>query len=142
MNILVDGGTGFVGHWLHKAQPKNIKATYLNRADYNMSNWRHEWDAIVHLANISPDLVISLKPKRLLYCSSGIVYHPENDIEYRQNKIRWEHECLDSGLDVVIARLFTFFGDKLDNGKAWAQFNKAAKANQPPTSRTRILLNV
>jgi nucleoside-diphosphate-sugar epimerase len=36
-----------------------------------------------------------------------------------------------SGLDAVIARLFTFFGDKLDDGKAFTQFFQSARAGEP-----------
>ena len=46
---------------------------------------------------------------------------------------RWEWECLGTGQNVVIARLFTFYGDGIlkDETKAIAQFVKAAKAGFP-----------
>ena len=34
MNILVSGGTGFVGSWMKKMQPKEVTATYLSRKEY------------------------------------------------------------------------------------------------------------
>jgi nucleoside-diphosphate-sugar epimerase len=64
----------------------------------------------------------------LLYVSSGAVYHPENSSEYALNKLAWEQECLVSGVDIVIARLFTFEDAP---GHAFAEFTKAAKTNKP-----------
>lgn len=136
--ILIDGGTGFVGKWLKATQPQELDAVYLSHADYlNQNLWRsRNYTHIIHAANISPALVIEKAKNdnaRLLYVSSGITYHPENDIEYRRNKVAWERECLDSGVDVVIARLFTFYGAGLDDGKAITQFQKAAKEGRPIT---------
>lgn len=134
MNVIVTGGTGFVGTWMQKTQPEGVNAACLSRANYSEALESMECDAIVHLANISPTLAIEQTKRnnaRLLYCSSGIVYYPENNIQYRQNKIEWEAECLQSGADVVIARLFTFRGNGLDDNKAIVQFERAAKANKP-----------
>lgn len=135
--ILVTGGTGFVGHWMQQTEPEGLDVTYINRQGYGLWYWwTMEWDAIVHLAPISPEKVISCAARnnaRLLYCSSGIVYHPENDTEYRQNKIKWEQECLDSGADTVIARLFAFYGERLTDDHAIVAFENAAKANTPLT---------
>ena len=132
--ILVTGGTGFVGHWMLQTAPPELDVTYINRQGYNLWYWwTMEWDAIVHLAPISPEKVLSCAARnnaRLLYCSSGIVYHPENDTEYRQNKIKWEQECLDSGVDAVIARLFAFYGDRLSDDHAVMAFQKAAMAGE------------
>lgn len=132
-NVLIAGGTGFVGHWMQQTQPEEIKSrAYLDHKQYN---WRRfHWDAIVHLAPIAPTEYLEFANKyntRLLYCSSGIVYHPENNTEYRMNKIMGEQECLNSGVDVVIARLFTFCGERLDDNKAITQFEKAAKNGEP-----------
>ncbi len=133
--VLVTGGTGFVGWWVSIMQPKKTDAWYFNRKTYHQEWWEYQdWNYIIHLANVEPSQVIACAKRfdaRLLYCSSGIVYHPEHNIEYRQNKIRWEQECLDSGVDVVIARLFTFCGERLDDGKAIVQFERAAKAGEP-----------
>jgi nucleoside-diphosphate-sugar epimerase len=131
--VLVTGGTGFVGHWLRQTKPDKFIHYWLSHADYALTNWHTvKWDYIVHLANISPALVIECAKQtnaRLLYCSSGAVY--DQDTEYANDKRRWERECLDSGVDVVIARLFTFYGERLDDGKAYTQFTRAAKAGEP-----------
>ena len=127
-SVLITGGTGFVGHWMKAAEPENVAAVYLNRTGYNNSLFG--FDYYVHLANVPPTRVLR-QNKRTLYCSSGIVYHPENDIEYRQNKMLWEAECLASGVDVVIARLFTFYGARLDGDKAFTRFKIAAENGEP-----------
>ena len=110
--VLITGGTGFVGHWLTKNHPidqsGNGWLVNIGSGDYNTFEWmNHQWDLIIHAAPIDPCDVLSVAKRdnaRVLYVSSGAVYHPENNTEYRQNKIRWEQECLDSGVDVVIAR--------------------------------------
>jgi len=134
-NILCTGGTGFVGKWLQKTQSQELSAVYLSSSDYESQLWKtQKYTHIIHAANISPTEVIEQAKAcnaRLLYISSGIVHHPENNIEYRRNKIKWEWECLDSGVDVVIARLFTFYGEGLDDNKAVVQFKKAAKEGKP-----------
>jgi len=135
--ILVTGGTGFVGHWMRETQPEGLDVTYLNTRDYNIGLWHKErWNAIVHLAPVCPDIVLGCAKRlgiRLLYCSSGIVYHPENDNVYRQNKVRWEEMCRESGVDVVIARLFTFSGARLSADHAIVAFEMAAEENKPLT---------
>lgn len=130
--ILITGGTGFVGFWLRKAQPKNYACFYISRNDYN-GNLNTNWHSIIHLAPISPTRILELAKvynSRVLFASSGIVYHPENNTEYRQNKIKWEKECIDSGVDVVIARLFAFFGYKLDKFKAITAFEEKARKGE------------
>ncbi len=133
--VLITGGTGFVGYWMQKTAPSNVACQFLSRADYIAAHWQAtHWDYIVHLAPVSPYAVTSQAAKdnaRLLYCSSGIVYHPENNIEYRRDKMNWEQHCLESGVDVVIARLFAFYGEGLDEHKAYTQFTKAAMTGQP-----------
>lgn len=132
-NVLITGGTGFVGHWMKETCPENVDCVYLNHATYIMKAWRSwSWNYIVHLAPVAPyDVIRVVKTNnaRLLYCSSGIVYHPENNTEYRRKKLNWEKYCLDSGVDVVIARLFTFYGEKLDGNKAYTTFTQAARQN-------------
>ena len=135
--ILITGGTGFVGRWMKETMPYGVGCRFLDRKGYDFfwDVWETEtWDCIIHLAPVAPDRVIELAKRdnaRLLYCSSGIVYHPENDTEYRQNKIKWEQECIASGADVVIARLFAFYGAWLDDNKAITQFIRAAKKGEP-----------
>jgi len=133
-NMLVTGGTGFCGHWMRRTQPEGITVEYLNHEQYMTAWWEAMWDYdyIIHLANVQPWRVIhcaKINNARLLYCSSGAAY--DQQTEYAENKRRWERECLDSGVDVVIARLFTFFGDRLDDGKAYTQFMRAARAGDP-----------
>jgi nucleoside-diphosphate-sugar epimerase len=135
-NILVTGGTGFVGTWFDWYNREKRNTLYLlGSKEYNAFLWKgFKWDYIIHLAPIAPTEILAIAKRdnaRVLYVSSGIVYHPENDTEYRKNKIKWEQECLDSGVDVVIARLFTFYGEKLDEHKAYTQFKKAAEAGEP-----------
>ena len=65
----------------------------------------------------------------MMYVSSGAVY--DHRTEYANNKRIWEAECLNSEVNVVIARLFTFFGEYLDDNKAITQFFKAARAGRP-----------
>jgi nucleoside-diphosphate-sugar epimerase len=133
--ILVTGGTGFVGSWLKKMQPVGvgIDAVYLHKRQYNEMNWSElECSGIIHLAPVSPEKVLQYAQQhhvRVLYCSSGAIYNVKT--EYADNKRRWEGECLLSGCDVVIARLFTFCGEGLDDGKAIMEFTRLAKSNQP-----------
>jgi nucleoside-diphosphate-sugar epimerase len=134
VNVLITGGTGFVGRAMRTQQPKYFDATYLSRNDYESSEWTyHKYNYIVHLANIAPTFVLeNAYGARVLYCSSGIVYYEnEQQRDYRKNKIEWEQECLTSGLDVVIARLFTFTGDLSEKWKAYPSFIDAAKAGKP-----------
>jgi len=46
-------------------------------------------------------------------------------------KLEGERRMRNSRVDYVIARLFTFFGDGLDDGKAYSQFVKAAREGRP-----------
>ena len=133
--VLITGGTGFVGKWMRKTQPNDLISYWLSRADYDLESWKPiDWDYIVHLAPILPDRVIKLAKitgARLLYCSSGIVYVDDNDTEYRNMKLNGERMCQYANIDHVIARLFTFFGDGLDDNKAITQFFKSARAGKP-----------
>lgn len=136
--VLITGGTGFVGHWMKVTKPANVSVTYLGREAYHeftQLNWKHfDYDGYVHLAPVSPlHVIVGAKwnHARLLYCSSGIVYHPENDSQYRRDKIAWEIDVAASNIDYVITRLFAFSGEKLDDGKAITQFYKRAIAGEP-----------
>ena len=132
--VLITGGTGFVGHWMKHTAPAEMELVCIGRAEYNLWYWHKvKWDYIVHLAPIDPAKVLECAGNhtRVLYASSGIIYHPENDTQYRRDKMAWEQACLDSGAEVVIARLFTFYGDKLDGNKAYTAFSQAAKCGTP-----------
>lgn len=136
LSVLVTGGTGFVGRWMRKMCPDNVTALWLSRTMYetNIIENIHTVDYIVHLAPTIPLRVINLARRtgaRLLYASSGIVYVGDIDTEYRKMKLQGEKMCLDSRIDCVIARLFTFFGDGLDDNKAITQFFKSARAGKP-----------
>ena len=137
-NILITGGTGFVGHWMRETKPANVSVTYIGHKTYDeliKRNWRDlRFDGVIHLAPVSPHhaiLCTLANHARMLYCSSGIVYYPENDTQYRRDKLAGEADCVGSGANVVIARLFTFSGAKLDDDKAISQFYKAALAGKP-----------
>ena len=131
-NVLMTGGTGFVGKWMQKTRRPHVNIWAMSREDYET----YSLDRIsgihfvIHLAPIDPALAIECAHNnnaRLLYCSSGIVYHAENDTQYRRDKMRWEADCLASGLDVVIARLFSFWG----SCKMQKAFFNAARNGEP-----------
>ena len=137
-NVLITGGTGFVGTWMQKTKPANVTVTYLGREAYEaylQRNWKYfDFDGYIHLAPVSPYPAIlgaRFNHARLLYCSSGIVYHPEGDSQYRRDKIAWEFDVIASSIDYVITRLFTFSGEGLDDNKAITQFYKCAIAGKP-----------
>ncbi len=131
--VLISGGTGFVGYWLRKTQPSFVQAEYLSQWSYKHAGWGEEnWDCIIHAAHIPPSQVLRVAKfncAHMLYISSGAAYF--QNTEYANNKRKWEQECLNSGADVVIARLFTFYGERLDDGKAITQFIKAARCGAP-----------
>lgn len=135
--VLITGGTGFVGKWMYKTQPKELACRYLNHYGYEVFEWRwFKWDYVVHLAPVDPKPVFMFAQQaRVLYASSGIVYHPENNTPYRQMKLDGEAACVnafvDNGVNYSSARLFTFYGEGLDDNKAIVQFVKAAKAGEP-----------
>jgi dTDP-glucose 4,6-dehydratase len=105
-----------------------VEGFYLSRKQYEEALWPipHYY---IHLAPIAPTEVICFSRRyggRILLASSGAVY--DQDTEYAENKRRWERQLLDaSDLNVVIARLFTFYGEKLDGNKAITQFIRSAR---------------
>jgi len=134
-NVLITGGTGFCGFWMQKTWPKNyIKSLGIeNQQHYETFQWESlEWDAIVHLAPISPARVLKYAQRhntRVLFASSGAVYNGTN--AYAYNKRLWEQQCQDSGVDYIIARLFTFVGEHLKNHYAITNFIESAKNGKP-----------
>ncbi len=130
--VSVFGGTGFCGYWMHRTQPHELHGSYFGRAHYELGEWKQvKWDYIVFLPHIAPTDALALALRhgsRFLYASSGAAY--EQQTEYADNKRKWEAECLESGADVVIARLFTFFGRRLDKHKAYTQFTESARKNE------------
>jgi nucleoside-diphosphate-sugar epimerase len=132
--VLITGGTGFVGTWMVKQAPPDMEITAIGTAGYNLWYWHKvKWDYIIHLAHIPPAKVLQCaleNQARVLYASSGIVCQAV-DSQYRREKIQWENDCYYSGVNVVVARLFTFYGEKLDNDKAVTRWTKAIKENKP-----------
>lgn len=131
-NVLVTGGTGFVGHWMHSTQPDGTFAVYQNKQEYQTVWEMGNWDAIVHLAPVSPNRVLKYAakhPARVLFASSGAVYEQHTD--YAFNKRLWEMMCKYSEADVVIARLFTFIGAHLKNLYAITNFIECARQGSP-----------
>jgi nucleoside-diphosphate-sugar epimerase len=134
--ILITGATGFVGYWMRRTPwPVNRDCIYLNRADYGLKLWQ-EWnfDCIVHLAPTLPDKVIECAKRcnaRILFASSGAVYARELN-DYGRMKKQSEDMLLASGLDVRIARMFTFCGARLKwHNFAIGQFIRDAVAGGP-----------
>jgi len=127
-NAIMTGGTGFVGGWMVRKRPPDVNVGVLSSTSYqwplleDIENMQY----VIHLAPVPPTRAIDCALRnnaRLLYCSSGIVYHPENDTEYCKAKMAGERECLESGADVVIARLFTF----MDSSWVWRTLFKNAR---------------
>jgi len=132
---IMTGGTGFVGSWMVKRRPP-INVGILNRDSYENFNILESIENIqyiIHLAPTSPTRALACAKRlgiRLLYASSGAVYHPEyQHKEYRQAKIDGERQCLDSGVDVVIARLFTFMRSSV----AWKTIFSDIRNGKEPT---------
>jgi len=106
---------------MQRTQPDNVDASYLDRAGYYSGAWRClRWDAIAHLAPVSPSYVLQ-SCDRVLYASSGAVY--EGQTEYAKFKRRCENLCGDQ----VIARLFTFVGERLHRHSIYELIQSARK---------------
>lgn len=120
-SVLITGGTGFVGNWvqmgLRAASLQGVKyaVNVLDKEGYKnlILFQKNKYDYIFHLApenkSLSDYLIYCFRSKRILFASSGAVYHKEPN-EYGLDKLRMENFLLQSGLDVVIARMFAFCG--------------------------------
>jgi nucleoside-diphosphate-sugar epimerase len=143
-NILITGGSGFVGSWLLHGlsaasiyQHKKFKVCVLDRTAFE--KWMiidpDHFDYVFHLAPVFDrhikDKLLETRPRRIVYASSGAVYlNPLND--YGHAKIDAENSLMASGADVRIARLFTFCGAYLRPGNfAVGNFVKNALAGEP-----------
>lgn len=133
-NVLITGGTGFVGYWMHQTLPAQIHGDFIGREEYERGQWKwQEYDAIVHLANVPPADVLKAARgnARVLFASSGAAKIRGRDNDYGYNKKLWELDCRHSGADVVIARLYAFCGEKLNGSYALTDFIRDAKAGGP-----------
>jgi nucleoside-diphosphate-sugar epimerase len=135
--ILMTGGSGFVGRWMYAAKPTpNVYA--LNRQDYESGEWRFQpWDYIIHLAHVNPFEVIECAKcngARILYASSGATVDKYPG-EYSKAKLEAEDMLLESGLDVRIARLYTFCGGYMQN--RYAVINMIHDAIESSTIKIR-----
>lgn len=132
-NVLITGGTGFVGYWIQETQPVQVKGHFIGRKEYEAGEWKKgKYDAIVHLANIPPaDVLKASHDGRILYASSGAAKQRGQDYGYGYNKRLWELDCRHSGADVVIARLYAFCGERLRGSYALTDFIRDAKAGGP-----------
>jgi nucleoside-diphosphate-sugar epimerase len=132
-NVLITGGTGFVGTWMHETLPAQVHGDFIGRDEYEAGEWKKKkYDAIVHLAPITPaDVLRSHHEARVLFASSGAAKHRGQDYGYGYNKRLWELDCKVSGVDVVIARLYAFCGERLRGSYALTDFIRDAKAGGP-----------
>jgi nucleoside-diphosphate-sugar epimerase len=130
-NVLITGGTGFVGYWMQQSIPPGIKGRFIGREEYEDGQWKgNKYDGIVHLANISPAAVLK-QGCRVLYASSGAAKIRGRNNDYGYNKHLWEGDCKHSGVDIVIARLYAFSGERLQGNYALTDFIRDAKSGGP-----------
>ena len=120
---------------------------FYNSFDYNNRKWEFgSWDAIVHLAPIAPTRVLKYAKEhgsRVLFASSGAVYGSlPQYADYARAKQEYEQECVESGVDCVIARLFTFCGETLHRHSLWELISVAKTGeitvNSPDTVRSYL----
>ena len=130
--VLISGGSGFVGYWMGKTNPKDTLSMLVSSKGYQDTWEGYDFTHIVHLAPVSPARVLKYAKEhgtRVLFASSGAIYNGRN--QYAYHKRLWEAECVHSNVDVVIVRLFTFIGARLKNLYAITRFIEAAKAGKP-----------
>ena len=120
-NILITGGSGFIGGWLSRTPPKNVLINQLSRWGYAAGDWRTgQWKYIIHLARVPVDDVIACAEKcgaTVLLASSGGVYD-RNLTDYFRMKLDDENKLLASDLNVKIARIFATCGA----GMKWKRY--------------------
>ena len=134
-NVLITGGSGFVGGWLSRTPPKNVLINQLSHRGYDAGDWKTgQWKYIIHLAPIPIDDVIGCAKRcdaTVLLASSGGVYD-RNLSDYFRMKLDDENKLLESGLNIKIARIFATCGA----GMKWKRyaignFIKQAEAGGP-----------
>jgi len=142
--ILITGGTGFVGSWLTESLRYVTSVTSVGREYYDDA-LKGNYDLIFHCAPtpIEPILACAYRNgAKILFTSSGVVYGPlttrakESDptnpkTQYALEKVRSEILLKNSGLDYVIARMFTFAGQGMRDKFAITAFVKAAREGKP-----------
>lgn len=118
-SILITGGSGFVGSWLRMgleaAYKQGVKYTACIHNCLSFGWWLlktpEHFDYVIHAAPVFDRYVMhhiqDTHPQRVLYTSSGAVYARELN-DYGRSKIDAENALLNSGMNVRIARLFTF----------------------------------
>ena len=143
---LITGGTGFVGWYLSHCLIDGKYPAFCwdaNRFTYKkyldvdgrrrLLGLKQDSDYIIHLAPVPVDEVIECARKtgaRILFASSGAVYDKKPDA-YGKLKIASEKKLLASGLDVRIARMFTFIGHGLPEHLAPVKMLRSMQAGQP-----------
>ena len=120
-DILITGGTGFVGHWLYKFSLDKKRTVCMDRKAYEENKWMHvDWKYIIHLAPVSVDNIIERAKwcgATVLFASSGGVYDREPDAYFRMKQDD-EKKLAESGLNYRIARIFTTCGAHMQ----WARY--------------------
>lgn len=122
--VLITGTSGFVGNWMlkgmHAANKQNVNFSGLVLERIGYTHWLKdragEYDYVIHLAPTWDAELLrhiqAARPERILFASSGAVYHPHPN-DYGKLKLQAENDLLESGMDVRIARMFTFCGPYL-----------------------------
>jgi nucleoside-diphosphate-sugar epimerase len=120
-DVLVTGGTGFVGHWLSTVPGMQRRTVYMGRKAYeNNMLGVVDWEYIIHLAPVPVDRAIEqakLFGSTILLASSGGVYDREPS-EYFRMKQEDEKKLSESGVKYRIARIFTTCGAHMK----WARY--------------------
>ena len=118
-SVLITGGSGFVGQWvqlgLRAAFNQGVKYSVCILDKSSFERWMEttpiHYDYVFHLAPVFDRHVLhklqDCNPHRIVYASSGAVYAKELN-DYGRGKIDAENALMASGMDVRIARLFTF----------------------------------